>query len=50
MTSDISAIFTQLGGEFITPVSELAEKLSSVKAFIFDWDGVFNDGTKNEQR
>ena len=49
MTSDISAIFTQLGGEFITPVSELAEKLSSVKAFIFDWDGVFNDGTKNEQ-
>ncbi len=49
MTSDINAIFTQLGGEFITPISELTQKLSSVKAFIFDWDGVFNDGTKNEQ-
>ena len=49
MTSDINAIFTQLGGEFITPISELTQKLSSVKAFIFDWDGVFNDATKNEQ-
>jgi 3-deoxy-D-manno-octulosonate 8-phosphate phosphatase (KDO 8-P phosphatase) len=23
-------------------------KLSQIKAFVFDWDGVFNDGTKNE--
>lgn len=25
------------------------EKLLAVKAFVFDWDGVFNDGKKDEQ-
>ena len=49
ITNNTAAIFSNLGGEFITPAEELAEKLKKIKAFIFDWDGVFNDGTKNEQ-
>jgi 3-deoxy-D-manno-octulosonate 8-phosphate phosphatase (KDO 8-P phosphatase) len=42
-------IFTQLGGNFSRPFAEFKEKLSKVKAYIFDWDGVFNDGVKTAQ-
>lgn len=42
----IETIFTSLGGQFITPIDELTEKMRSVRAVVFDWDGVFNDGTK----
>lgn len=44
----IEKTFTNLGGQFCTEAATLKKKLSSVKAFIFDWDGVFNDGVKNE--
>ncbi|AEI48132.1 phosphatase [Runella slithyformis] len=47
--SDIAQIFCAQGGEFITSTALFSEKLKKIKAFIFDWDGVFNDGTKNEQ-
>ena len=43
---DIEQTFTALGGQFITPVGTLTEKLRTVRAIVFDWDGVFNDGTK----
>ncbi|RIV25564.1 phosphatase [Fibrisoma montanum] len=43
---DVEQIFTALGGQFITPAAELAEKLRSIRAVVFDWDGVFNDGIK----
>ena len=39
-------IFTQLGGNFCRPFAEFREKLSEIKAYLFDWDGVFNDGVK----
>lgn len=42
----IETTFTNLGGQFVTPVDALTEKLSRVRAVVFDWDGVFNDGTK----
>jgi len=42
-------IFTQLGGNFSRPFAEFKEKLSKIKAYLFDWDGVFNDGVKTEQ-
>jgi len=42
----IETIFTSLGGQFVTPVDELTEKMRRVRAVVFDWDGVFNDGTK----
>jgi 3-deoxy-D-manno-octulosonate 8-phosphate phosphatase (KDO 8-P phosphatase) len=44
------SIFSQIGGVFCTPIAELAIKMSKVKAFIFDWDGVFNNAQKNENK
>src|SRR5579871_3769722 len=35
-------------GKFLTDVPAFAEKFSAIKAFVFDWDGVFNNGIKNE--
>src|SRR5690606_34036729 len=46
--ADVSRIFSELGGVFCVPAEEFSEKVSSIRAFIFDWDGVFNDGTKNQ--
>ncbi len=40
--------FTQLGGTFCCPEEELLERLSKIKAFVFDWDGVFNSGIKSQ--
>lgn len=45
---DIEKTFTALGGQFVTPAVALTEKLRAVKAVVFDWDGVFNDGIKTE--
>ncbi len=44
------SIFTQIGGVFCTPVQELSQKLKGIKAFVFDWDGVFNNAVKNENK
>ncbi|TAJ09745.1 phosphatase [Marinilabiliaceae bacterium JC017] len=44
--TDIEKIFSEMGGQFITPFSFLKEKVKKVKAIIFDWDGVFNNGSK----
>ena len=40
--------FTALGGQFVTPPEKITEKLRVVRAIVFDWDGVFNDGIKTE--
>lgn len=42
----IANAFTAIGGTFITPVAQLKTKLSKINAYIFDWDGVFNNGSK----
>ncbi len=34
-------------GNFIIPPAELASKLTKIRAYIFDWDGVFNNGAKS---
>ena len=44
----VKEFFTAEGGEFTTDVEQILLKIPQIKAFIFDWDGVFNDGTKNE--
>jgi 3-deoxy-D-manno-octulosonate 8-phosphate phosphatase (KDO 8-P phosphatase) len=44
--SDIENLFTSQGAKFAIPVSEFRNKLTKLKAFIFDWDGVFNDSVK----
>jgi 3-deoxy-D-manno-octulosonate 8-phosphate phosphatase (KDO 8-P phosphatase) len=35
-------------GKFLVGTDSLQQKLRQVKAFLFDWDGVFNDGEKKE--
>ena len=35
-------------GRFITTENDLVTKLNKTRAFVFDWDGVFNSGEKNE--
>ena len=39
-------IYQDMGAQFATPLNEIAQKFNSIKAFIFDWDGVFNTGEK----
>lgn len=34
-------------GVFVTSPVTLKQKLKHIKAIVFDWDGVFNDGRKN---
>ncbi len=41
----MDTVFT---GEFITDKNTIAQKLSAIKAFVYDWDGVFNMGAKDE--
>jgi 3-deoxy-D-manno-octulosonate 8-phosphate phosphatase (KDO 8-P phosphatase) len=38
--------FINLGGTFLTPAGKINSVLTDIKAFVFDWDGVFNDGRK----
>ena len=44
--SEIEKLFTSKGGTFLVSPFILQQKLAKIKAFIFDWDGVFNSGTK----
>jgi 3-deoxy-D-manno-octulosonate 8-phosphate phosphatase (KDO 8-P phosphatase) len=46
MTKGIVELFESGGGEFFTPPSVFVPKLEQVRAVLFDWDGVFNDGFK----
>lgn len=39
-------IYEALGGHFVSPMATFKEKLSQIKGFISDWDGVFNAGIK----
>lgn len=40
-------IFERNGGRFLTDEAAFRNKLMAVKAFVFDWDGVFTDGGKD---
>lgn len=42
-------ILKKFQGQFHVKPDEFREKLAGIKAFVFDWDGVFNDGSKNEK-
>lgn len=48
-TGAVIQAYSTLGGEFLTPPETLAGKLASIDAYLFDWDGVFNAGTKGEK-
>lgn len=44
---EIEELYTKLGGSFVTPIATIAQKLEGIKAYLFDWDGVFNSGQKS---
>ncbi len=44
---EIVKLYTSLGGRFISSPAEITRRLRGVKAFVFDWDGVFNGGYKS---
>ncbi len=46
---DIRQIAARFKGQFLTEPEELAAKLHRIKAFVFDWDGVFNGGWKDSE-
>ncbi len=39
--------FVELGTTLVRPVAELEERAQRIRAVLFDWDGVFNDGCKD---
>ncbi len=43
-----AARFKELGGTFLTDVAALSKRLEVVRALVFDWDGVFNEGAKQQ--
>ncbi len=45
---EIETLFSNCGGEFLTPAKVIMERLKHVKAYVFDWDGVFNPGIKGD--
>lgn len=47
--ADLEQQFSSLGTQFLVPLTTIQEKLDSVNAFLFDWDGVFNNGTKGHE-
>ena len=48
MSLRIEEWFERAGGEFVSSSPEMITRLAGVRAFVFDWDGVFNDGVKGE--
>ncbi len=46
-SADIEAAFSAVGGTFAAPIDELAERANACRGIVFDWDGVFNAGTKD---
>lgn len=45
--SHLTQLFSSVGGQFITPEADIIEKLKQIRAFVFDWDGVFTDASKD---
>ena len=46
---DLEQVFAEQGGVFCISAEEFRDKTQKIKAYIFDWDGVFNDGTKDHE-
>jgi len=44
----VSDLFRSNGAKIVAEESVFAENLKSIKALIFDWDGVFNEGWKGD--
>jgi 3-deoxy-D-manno-octulosonate 8-phosphate phosphatase (KDO 8-P phosphatase) len=46
VSKEIVQLLESGGGEFFTPPSVFIAKLQKIRAVLFDWDGVFNEGFK----
>ncbi|MFN7014684.1 MAG: phosphatase, partial [Bacteroidia bacterium] len=46
----LEALYQSIGAEFLTDIHVIAERMQHIKAFVFDWDGVFNNAIKNENK
>jgi 3-deoxy-D-manno-octulosonate 8-phosphate phosphatase (KDO 8-P phosphatase) len=46
VSKHVVQLFESGGGEFFTPPSVFIAKLQNIRAVLFDWDGVFNEGFK----
>jgi len=46
--TEVTNAFTSIGGQFVLSPDKIKSKLADIKAFVFDWDGVFNSGYKGE--
>jgi len=46
--SELESRFSKLGGVFVTPAQVLALRVRTLRGFVSDWDGVFNQGAKGE--
>jgi 3-deoxy-D-manno-octulosonate 8-phosphate phosphatase (KDO 8-P phosphatase) len=46
----ITPLFENMGGVFVSSTPRIIEALGKIKAFVFDWDGVFNNAVKNENK
>lgn len=44
--NELESHFVDLGGHFIAGSYKIQQSLEKVEAYLFDWDGVFNDGRK----
>lgn len=44
--AEIESLFSGLGADFLVSGDELQRRLRRIRAFVFDWDGVFNRGEK----
>ena len=44
--AQVATTFAERGGTFVARPAEFARGLEQIKALLFDWDGVFNRGTK----
>jgi 3-deoxy-D-manno-octulosonate 8-phosphate phosphatase (KDO 8-P phosphatase) len=47
-SAEIESLFSGLGASFLLSGEDLKNRLQNVRAFVFDWDGVFNRGEKGE--
>ncbi len=48
MQNSIAYISQQFKGQFIIHAETIVQRLMNIKAFVYDWDGVFNNGMKDE--
>lgn len=49
-TERFLAPFRAGGASLVASVGDIRARLAGVRAFLFDWDGVFNTGSKSEDR